>query len=314
MNAPVQPRLNLELRHLKTLQAIQQCGNLVEAAGRLCLTQSALSHQIKDLEQRMGMSLFIRKTRPLQFTTAGLKLLALAEELLPRVKAAELELLQLAGGQSGRLNIAIECHSCYQWLMPTIDQYRQHWPETEMDFATGFHFAPLPALARGQLDLVVTSDPLPLSGIEYIPLFRYEMLLAVAKKHPLKSKPFIHPEDIKPETLITYPVEQERLSIFRDFLDPDSIEPAAIRTAELTLMMLQLVASQRGVSALPNWALAEFLDKGHVAAVKLGEKGLWSTLYAAVRQEQTKQPYIAEFITTAKETCFATLSGVQPAG
>ena len=305
-------RLNLELRHLKTLQAIEQCGNLVQAAQRLYLTQSALSHQVKDLEERMGMPLFIRKTRPLQFTTAGLKLLELAEEVLPRIKAAELELLQLAGGQSGRLHIAIECHSCYQWLMPTIDKYRQHWSEVEMDFATGFNFAPLPALSRGQLDLVVTSDPVALNGIEYVPLFRYEMLLAVAKSHPLKDKPFIKPVDLKKETLITYPVEQERLAIFREFLDPVSVEPESVRTAELTLMMLQLVASQRGVSALPNWALAEFLDKDHVAAVPLGTKGLWSTLYAAVRTEQRQQPYIAEFIATAKETCFDALTGIIP--
>ena len=306
-------RLNLELRHLKTLQAIEQGGNLVEAARRLYLTQSALSHQVKDLEERMGMPLFIRKTRPLQFTTAGLKLLELAEEVLPRIKATELELIQLAGGRSGRLHIAIECHSCYQWLMPTIDQYRQHWHEVEMDFATGFNFAPLPALSRGQLDLVVTSDPVELSGIDYIPLFRYEMLLAIAKSHPLKDKVFIKPKDLTTETLITYPVEQARLAVFRDFLDPCSVEPRAIRTAELTLMMLQLVASQRGVSVLPNWALAEFLERDHVAAVSLGSNGLWSTLYAAVRTEQTKQPYIAEFIATARETCFNSLSGITPA-
>jgi len=306
-------RLNLELRHLKTLQAIEQCGNLVEAARRLCLTQSALSHQVKDLEERTGMPLFIRKTRPLQFTTAGLRLLALAEEVLPSIKKTELELIQMAGGQSGRLNIAIECHSCYQWLMPTIGEYRQHWPEVEMDFASGFNFAPLPALARGQLDLVVTSDPMDLAGIEYIPLFKFEMLLAIAQSHPLKHKRFVMPEDLKSETVITYPVEQARLTLFKEFLDPLSVEPLSVRTAELTLMMLQLVASQRGVSALPNWALSEFLDKRHVAAVPLGPDGLWSTLYAAIRAEQREQPYIAQFIATAKDTCFDNLSGIVPA-
>ena len=305
-------RLNLEVRHLKTLEAIRQNGNLVEAARRLHLTQSALSHQIKDLEERLDMPLFIRKTRPLQFTSAGLKLLELANDILPRIKATELELVQLAGGQSGRLHIAIECHSCYQWLMPTINAYRQHWPDVEMDFATGFHFAPLPALARGQLDLVVTSDPADISGIDYVPLFRYEMLMGVAKSHPLKNKAFIVPEDLRQETLITYPVEHQRLAIFRDFLDPASIEPDSLRTAELTLMMLQLVASHRGVSALPNWALSEFLDKDQIAAVPLGENGLWSTLYAAVRSDQRQQPYIAEFIASAIDTCFDTLPGILP--
>lgn len=305
--------LGLELRYLKTLKAIHQSGSLVDAAGRLHLTQSALSHQLKELEHRIGMEVFIRKSRPPRFTTAGLKLLELAEEVLPRFKATEQSLLRLAGGKSGRLHIAIECHSCYQWLMPTIGEYRQHWAEVEMDFSTAFNFAPLPALSRGELDLVVTSDPTPIDGIEYIPLFRYEMLLAIAKTHSLQEKEFVIPLDLQNEILITYPVERERLAVFYDFLDPADIDPADIRTAELTLMMLQLVASQRGVSALPCWALAEYLDKGQVSAVRLGREGLWSTLYAAIRTEQKEQPYITSFISSARETCFETLTAIKPA-
>ncbi len=305
-------KIGLELRHLKTLQTLSQSGSLVEAARRLFLTQSALSHQLKELEQRIGMELFVRKSRPLLFTTAGLRLLTLAEEVLPQFRTVEQDLLRLAGGESGRLHIAIECHSCYQWLMPTIDKYRQHWPEVVMDFSTGFHFAPLPALSRGELDLVVTSDPMEIAGLDYIPLFRYEMLLAISNRHSFLEKQFIVPADLKSETLITYPVDQNRLAVFYDFLDPSNIEPAHIRTAELTLMMLQLVASQRGVSALPNWALEEYLHKGHVAAIRLGEKGVWSTLYAAIRTEQKQQPYIAEFINTARDTCFANLTGITP--
>ena len=180
--------IGLELRHLKTLHALQQTGSLVEAANNLNLTQSALSHQVKELEARIGMDLFVRKSRPPRFTTAGLRLLQLAEGVLPQFRQAEQDLFRLAGGESGRLHMAIECHSCYQWLMPTIDNYRQHWPEVEMDFASGFNFAPLPALARGELDLVITSDPVDIAGLDYVPLFQYEMLLALSRKHPLLGR------------------------------------------------------------------------------------------------------------------------------
>lgn len=100
--------------------------------------------------------------------------------------------------------MAIECHSCFQWLMPTIDQFRDAWPEVELDLASGFAFAPLPALARGDLDLVVTSDPVDLAGITYVPLFTYEAMLAVANQHPLASKPYMVPQDLIDQTLITY--------------------------------------------------------------------------------------------------------------
>ena len=304
----------LEIRHLRTLHALRETDSLVEAAERLHLTQSALSHQFKELEERLGLQLFVRKTRPVRFTSAGLRLLQLADSLLPQLRGAERDLARLAGGTAGRLHMAIECHSCFQWLMPTIDQFRDAWPEVELDLASGFSFAPLPALARGDLDLVVTSDPVDLPGITYVPLFTYEALLAVANQHPLAGRAYVQPQDLANETLITYPVERDRLDIFKQFLDPAGIEPASVRTAEMTVMMMQLVASGRGVCCLPNWAMAEYLHKGYVTARRLGPEGLFGTLYAAVRDDMMEMPYLQDFLLTAKDTSFATLEGVSARG
>ena len=303
----------LDIRHLKTLAALRDAGSLVGAAERLHLTQSALSHQFRELEERLEMQLFVRKTKPVRFTSAGLRLLRLADEVLPMMRSAERDIVRLQGGSAGRLHMAIECHSCFQWLMPTIDQFRDAWPEVELDLASGFSFAPLPALARGDLDLVVTSDPIELSGISYIPLFTYEALLAVAKQHPLAQKPFVVPEDLRNEVLITYPVERDRLDIFNHFLEPADIEPLQVRTAELTVMMMQLVASGRGVCCLPNWAMHEYTSKGYVSARHLGEEGLFSTLYAAVRTDMLDAAFMKDFLLTAKDTSFTTLAGVSAA-
>lgn len=263
----------IELRHLKTLAALRDAGSLVEAAERVHLTQSALSHQIKDLEERLNCTLFIRKTKPICFTSAGQRLLALADDLLPMIRSAERDIARLAGGAAGRLNICIECHSCFDWLMPTIDHFRQNWPEVELDLSTGFTFLPLPALARGDLDLVITSDPEPRTGIHYEPLFSYESVLALSRQHRLIARKFIQPRDLAQETLITYPVDSDRLDVFSRFLNPADVEPAEVRTAELTVMMVQLVASGRGVAALPNWALHEYLERDYVAARRWAKKG-----------------------------------------
>jgi LysR family transcriptional regulator for metE and metH len=303
----------LELRHLRTLIALRDAGSLVEAAERVHLTQSALSHQIKDLEERLYGPLFVRKTRPVEFTRAGQRLLNLAEQILPQVRMAERDLARLAGSEQGRLHMAIECHSCFQWLMPTIDHFRNHWPEVEIDIPGGHHFDPLPSLAREQLDLVITADPQALAGIRYEPLFRYEGLLAVARQHRLAGKAYVTPEELAAETLITYPVEHARLDVFTQFLDPAGLRPREVRTAELTIMMMQLVASGRGVCALPNWALTEYLERRYVSAVALGEKGVWSTLFAAIRDESRDAPWMEDFLRTARETSFAVLEGIKPA-
>lgn len=301
----------IEIRHLETLTAIREGGSLVEAAERLHVTQSALSHQLRDLEDRLGLQLLNRRTRPVRFTTAGLRILALADEVLPRLRTTERELKRLAAGQTGRLHLAIECHSCFQWLMPTLDVFRGQWPEVELDLSAGFSFAPLPALVRGDLDLVITSDPIEMEAVSYIPLFRYELVLAVARDAPLAAARFVRPEQLADQTLITYPVERDRLDVFTAFLDPAGVEPAALRTAELTPMMAQLVASGRGAAALPNWALTEYLFQKLLATCRLGEEGVWRTLYAAVRVEEEQAAYIQDFLAMARELCFRDLSGIR---
>lgn len=300
----------IEFRSLRTLHALREADSLVEAAERLHLTQSALSHQCRELEERLGLPLFVRKSKPVRFTSAGLRLLQLADEVLPLIRATERDLSRLAGGTAGRLHLAIECHSCYQWLMPSVDEFRSAWPEVELDLASGFAFAPLPALERGDLDLVVTSDPVQISGISYVPLFGYEAMLAIDNHHALREKPYIEPTDLTGQTLITYPIERDRLHIFTRFLDPADMEPAHIRTSELTVMMMQLVASGRGVSCLPNWALHEYSSRGYVTAKRLGDKGLHATLYAAIRSDMLEAPFVSDFLLTAKDISFATLEGV----
>jgi len=303
----------IDLRHLRTLHALRETDSLHEAAERLHLTQSALSHQFRDMEERIGMPLFVRKSRPVRFTSAGLKLLQLADQVLPQIRSTERDLGKLAGGSAGRLHIAIECHSCYQWLMPSVDEFRGAWPEVELDLASGFSFAPLPALERGDLDLVVTSDPVTLPGISYVPLFGYEALLAIDNHHVMPHKPYLEPADIASQTLITYPIERSRLDIFTRFLDPADVEPAQVRTSELTVMMMQLVASGRGVCCLPNWAVHEYSSRGYVTAKRLGEHGLQANLYAALRSDMLEVPYVSDFLLTAKDISFTTLAGVSVA-
>lgn len=303
----------LEIRHLETLSAIRDAGSLQEAAERLHVTQSALSHQLRDLEVRLKTPLLNRRTRPARLTTAGLRILALADEVLPRMKATERELQRLAAGRTGRLHLAIECHSCFQWLMPALDAFRQNWPDVALDLSAAFSFAPLPALLRGDLDVVITSDPQDMDAVQYLPLFSYELVLAVAAANPLAQYKYIEPEQLADQVLITYPVEKQRLDVYTAFLDPAGVEPASIRKAELTPIIVQLVASQRGVAALPNWALTEYLNQGWLRICHLGATGVWRTLYAAVRIEDAQASYLQAFLEQAQETCFRTLDGIKAA-
>ena len=302
----------LEIRHLRSLVALAQTGNLSTAAQRVHLTQSALSHQIRALEDYFDISLFERKTRPLRFSTAGQRLLRLAEEVLPAIDNARRDVTKLAGGSAGNLRIAVECHTCFDWLMPAMDAFREHWPEVELDLVSGFHPDPLALIEQSRADLVVMSEKKKGEGISWCPLFRFEIAALLANDHPLCAKAFLKPRDFAAQTLVTYPVPDEMLDIMREFLQPGGVKPAR-RSAELTVAILQLVASRRGIAALPVWSVQSYLERGYVTRKRLGKNGLWSTLYAATASSVAQLPFMQDFLRTLKSTGYAKLQDVLPA-
>ncbi|WP_371156829.1 LysR family transcriptional regulator [Jannaschia sp. 2305UL9-9] len=288
--------MNIEFRHLRTIRAIQDCGGLARAAERLNITQSALSHQVKNLEDQIGVELFIRRSKPMTLSPAGHRLLRLADQVLPQVEAVEQEFAGLKSGKTGRLHIAIECHACFEWLFPVLEQFRRAWPDVDVDIRPGLQFQALPALQREDVDLVVSSDPDDIPGVEFAPLFDYEPVFLASSAHPLAAKPFITAEDFAGQTLITYPVDRPRLDVFSQLLTPAGIEPASIRQVELTAVILLLVASNRGVSVLPDWVVREVRYNSDYVTRPLTEGGITRRLYAAIRQTDAAKPFMANVL------------------
>lgn len=301
----------LELRHLRTLMALAESGNVSVAAGRVHLTQSALSHQIKALEDHYGTRLFERKSVPLRLTPPGQRLLVLARQTLALVQEAERDVAKLIEGEAGRLRIAVECHTCFDWLMPAMDTFRNHWPEVELDLVSGFHSDPLGLLDEDRADLVILSENRAQRGISFHPLFRFEIIGIVGKAHPYARKTFLEAKDFAPETLITYPVPEEMIDLIRLVLTPAGVQPQR-RTAELTVAILQLVASRRGIAALPGWSVESYLSRNYVIGKRIGEQGLWSNLYAATRDSMARLSYMQDFLDTVKQTSFGSLEGIVP--
>jgi LysR family transcriptional regulator for metE and metH len=301
----------LELRHLQTLLALVETGTLSRAAARLYLTQSAISHQIKQLEEHYGVSLFERKSQPLRLSPAGQRLHTLAETVTKLVGEAERDIARIAQGEAGQLRIAVECHTCFDWLMPAMDQFREHWPEIELDLVSGFHTDPLALLLENRAELVVVSEPQPRKGVVFHPLFSFEIVGLVSRQHAFASKAFLKPEDFAEETLISYPVPEDMLDIVRKVLKPVGIEPKR-RTAELTVAILQLVASRRGIAALPNWTVQSYLERDYVLGKPIGKKGLWSALYAATTVSMSESAFILDFLDIVRSSSFRNLRGLQP--
>ena len=301
----------LEIRHLRMLNALAEAGSVSRAAQRLHLTQSAVSHQLKALSEHYGVSIVKRQGQSVVLTEAGTRLVAAAHTVAQEIQAAERDLSRLASKPRGTLRIALECHTCFDWLMPIMDTFRGHWPEIELDLVSGFHSDPLALLGNGRADLVIVAEAARRRGIVYQPLFGFEILAVMPPGHRLQGKRILQAGDFSDETLITYPVPADRIDVIRHVLKPAGVRFKR-RTAELTVAILQLVASRRGIAALPSWGIKNYVDHDYVVARRIGAKGLWSDLYAATTRDMASQSYVQDFITTAKSTCFATLDGLVP--
>lgn len=290
----------IERIHLAIIREVEQQGSLTAAAEKLFLTQSALSHSIKKLEQQLGTAIWLREGRSLRLTQAGQYLLAVANRLLPQLTLAEERLRQFAQGERGTLRIGMECHPCYQWLLKVVSPYLADWPDVDVDVKQKFQFGGIGALFGYEIDMLVTPDPLYKPGLLFQPVFDYEQVLVVNRRHALAQVAYVTPAQLSSETLITYPVDIDRLDIYNQFLQPAGISPQVHKPIETTDIMLQMVASSRGVAALPRWLVEEYQTRFDVVPVKLGKHGIAKQIYLGIRETDLETDYVQAFIDLAK--------------
>lgn len=290
----------IERIHLAIIREVEQQGSLTAAAEKLFLTQSALSHSIKKLEQQLGTDIWLREGRSLRLTQAGQYLLAVANRLLPQLSLAEQRLRQFAQGERGTLRIGMECHPCYQWLLKVVSPYLADWPDVDVDVKQKFQFGGIGALFGYEIDMLVTPDPLYKPGLLFQPVFDYEQVLVVHRQHALAKVAYVTPAQISSETLITYPVDIDRLDIYNQFLQPAGIRPHVHKPIETTDIMLQMVASGRGVAALPRWLVEEYQTRFDVVPVKLGKNGIAKQIYLGIREADVQVDYVQAFIGMAQ--------------
>lgn len=272
----------IDLKLLRTLQALQQTGSLVAAAELLCLTQSALSHQLKEAESYLGAALYFRKSQPVSFSSQGQMLLELAAQILPLVAQVE---MQLKGKALKRIRLAVECHACFHWLLPAVKAFARLEPNCPVEFSAEIEHNALDALLSDDLDLVLTTDLRELQGVFFEALFEMELCLGVSADHPLVQHPVVKAQQLKEETLLGYPLPLDRQDLYRYVLAPAGLE-AKFRAVAQSSQILQLIATGQGVALLPRWLMEPYRAQGLLAVLPVGEQGLFRTMYAACRQGQ----------------------------
>lgn len=289
----------IERSHLRIIKALAENGSLTAAANALFVTQPALSHQMRYLEQKLEVSLWERQGRKLRLTQAGERLLQVARQILPVMEQAEAELKAYGEGLQGILRLGVECHPCYEWLKGILSDYLRLMPKMDVDIVHKFQFSGLEGLLNYHIDILVTPDAVKQQGLYYAPLFDYELVLLVANDHRLANHDRITADDLAGELLLTFPVPHERLDVYTQFLMPAGINPRN-KTMESLDIMVQMTGLQRGVTVLPDWLAKQYCQTMPVLTKRLGD-GVMKTLYAAIRDEEQTIPYMQKFIALGQQ-------------
>ena len=289
----------IEKSHLKIIRALAENGSLTAAANALFVTQPALSHQIRYLEQKLAVTLWERQGRTLRLTQAGERLLQVARQVLPVLEQAEAELTAYGEGKQGILRLGVECHPCYEWLKSILADYLRQMPKMDVDIVHKFQFSGLEGLLNYHIDLLVTPDKVKQQGVFYAPLFHYEMVLLLSDSHALVNKKVLSAEDLIQELLLTFPVPKERLDVYTQFLTPAGISPRQ-KTMESLDIMVQMTLLQRGVTVLPDWLAQQYCQTMPLTTRRLGN-GVMKTLYAAMRDGEQSVPYMQQFISLGQQ-------------
>ncbi len=287
--------MDLEVRHLRLVSAVAELGSLTRAGDRLHLTQSALSHQLRDIESRLGAALFLRVGKRLVLTPAGERLLATARDVLDRLDRTEQDIHQMGKARAGMLRLTTECYTCYHWLPPLLVRYRKRFPQVEVRIDVGATGRPLDMLLAGKLDLAIMSTPVRDRRLVSRPVFDDELVVVAARDHRFAKQTHVRLSDLRDETLYVYPPKEES-RVLQEVLVPSGHVPARVEEVMLTESIAELVKAGLGVSILARWAVQPLVDAGSLVIRPLTARGLRRQWRAVMLKDLAGADYIGEFI------------------
>jgi LysR family transcriptional regulator, regulator for metE and metH len=286
--------IKLETRHLRLVVAVADQGSLTRAGNQLHLTQSALSHQLADLEAQLGVKLFERLGKRMEPTLAGARLIARARIAVQQLREMEHEVKQVASGREAVVRLATECYTCYHWLPQVLKAFNERFPKVELQIVPSATDRPIRALLAGKIDVAIVMQRPRDRRIEAIPLFDDEMVAVMAPTHPLASREFLEANDFAGEHLLNYSPPEESY-LYQHLLTPAGVVPRQLSIIQLTEAMVELTKAEMGICVLARWAVEPHVRAGTLRTVPLTASGMERRWYSASRVVKHKPEHLHEF-------------------
>lgn len=291
----------MELKHFRLIKTIAEEGNIANSSEKLFLTQSALSHQLREMEEQLGFKVFHRSRNKWELTEEGTELHKLANTIHAAIEQGFHSIKNINEGTKGLVRISTECYSFYQGLPTFIQKMAALYPKIDVELILDATHQPISKILSNDIDLaIVTSRPSSpaLSGKA---LFEDEIFAIMHKEHTLANKPYLEAGDFAEAHLIIHSFPLETVSVYQTFLNPNNIIPARISAIPLTEVALEMVSANMGITCMPKWALKSFKTPEELVFKSIGKNGLKRTHYLISRTEDHAKKYISEFISSFEE-------------
>ena len=288
--------MDIDTRDLAIVAAIAASGSVTKAAGDLHRTQSAVSHRLRAIEERLGTALFLRVGKRMVVTAAGAQVVAAAGRILDDLRATEEDVRRLGTREAGVLRVCAQCNTGYHWLPPLVETFRRRHPDIEVSLAVEHTVRPVDALLDGKLDVAIVTQPIRHDRLRLRPLFEDEHAAIVAPDHPFAKRAFVRPEDFASERLLLYSSSPDDSYTIQTILRPAGVAPRRVSFVMLTEAILEMVKARLGVSVMQTWAIEPALRAGDVRAIPITASGIHRQWHAATLAAAGKVPYVEAFI------------------
>lgn len=283
----------MEIRHLKLIKTVAEVGSLTSAGKILFLSQSALSHQLREMEVTYGVPLFLRINRKMVLTEVGKRVLKTADVVLNELDRTETDIRRLVSGDAGVLRISVGCYTCYHWLPSLIKSYSESFPNVDIKIVTEATDDPVKFLLEGKLDVGIDNCREEDGHLEYTTLFEDDLVVVANENHPLSRKAFVSAGDLENEDLIVYTSPDTTV---QRLMAEAGVTPNKIIRVQLTEARIELVRAGLGLTVLARWAVKPYLAKGGLVMVPLTKEGCKRTWWAATLKDPNPPAFLQSFV------------------
>lgn len=291
----------MELKYFRLIKTIEEEGSLANSSERLFLTQSALSHQLRELEERLGFKVFLRKRNHWVLTEEGLELYKVANQLFSSIDEGFKNIQQIKEGSKGSIKLSAECQSFFHSIPSFIQKMGLLYPDIDIDITLGATHQTISQVLSEDIDIAIVTSPPNSDLLTSIPVYKDEIFAILHQEHPLQHHEYLEASHFSNVHLLINSFPLDGVAVYELFLKPHKITPFKISAIPFTEITLSMIQANMGVMCAPKWQLHPFKLLEELVFKRIGKNGLRRTHYLVVKSDRKNKKYIHDFITNFEE-------------